>query len=724
MKQVAQNYRSGDLAVLEVPVPAGKPGGVLVRSRYSLISTGTELMKVSEARLSLLGKARARPDQVRKLVDSVAAQGAAATYQKAMNRLDSYTPLGYSLCGEVIEVGAGAEQFSVGQVVAAAGNEFALHAEVNWVPTNLCVPVPTGVSPEHAAFATVGAIAMHGIRRCEAALGETACVIGLGLIGQLVVRLLVASGIQVVGLDTVPDRCRAAEKAGALACATPDENGISQLERVLAERTGGLGADHVLIAAGGDSNGPVKAAARLARDRARIVDIGKTRLDLPWNDYYDKELEVRFSRSYGPGRYDDRYELDGVDYPAGYVRWTERRNLACFLDLLATGSVDVTGLISGIHPVQAAKQVYDRLNSGDLKGVGFLLSYPDGESAQSASTIRVPTAPVTRTPRSAGRRPASGIVRLGFIGAGNYATSMLLPHLGPQAGVELVSVATTTSLSGVNAQRKFGFSTVTTDIDTVLEDTTLDAVVVVTRHHSHAGLVAKALAAGHAVFVEKPLALTNAQLDDVITTIEATGNDRLMVGFNRRFAPLLGELATRLGTPRGSLAVRYLINAGRLAAGSWYLNEDREGSRFTGEGGHFIDTVSALIGHHPVEVHAFGGGAEVQAGLRFADGSMASISYLTGGSSRFPKETIDVTGGGRTARLDNFQKVTVWTAKGRTSKRSLTGTDKGQRVQLERFLASVRSGGPMPIGLDSLVATTRATLAVETSLATRQPVTW
>jgi len=307
MKQVAQNYKSGDLAVLDVPIPACQPGGVLVRSLYSLISTGTELMKVSEARLSLVGKARARPDQVRKLLDSVAQQGALATYQKAMNRLDSYTPLGYSLCGVVVEVGEGAEQFSVGQLVAAAGNEFALHAEVNWIPINLCVPVPDGVAAEHAAFATVGAIAMQGVRRAEVALGETACVIGLGLIGQLAVRLLVAAGVQVVGLDVVEARCRTAEKAGALICAAPGEDGLREVERVLLDRSGGLGADHVLLAAGGDSNGPVEVAARLARDRARVVDIGKTRLDLPWNAYYDKELDVRFSRSYGPGRYDDRY---------------------------------------------------------------------------------------------------------------------------------------------------------------------------------------------------------------------------------------------------------------------------------------------------------------------------------------------------------------------------------------------------------------------------------
>jgi predicted dehydrogenase/threonine dehydrogenase-like Zn-dependent dehydrogenase len=722
MKQVAQNYRSGDLAVVDVPAPACKPGGVLVRSHFSLISTGTEMMKVSEARMSLLGKARARPDQVRKLLDSVAQQGAVATYQKAMSRLDSYTPLGYSLCGVVVEVGAGAEQqFSVGQVVAAAGNEFALHAEVNWVPVNLCVPVPSGVAPEHAAFATVGAIAMQGVRRAEVALGETACVIGLGLIGQLVVRLLVASGVHVVGLDTVEARCRAAEKAGALVCAAPDDAGLAQVSRVLEERTGGLGADHVLLAAGGDSNGPVEVAARVARDRARIVDIGKTRLDLPWNAYYDKELDVRFSRSYGPGRYDDRYELEGIDYPAGYVRWTERRNLACFLDLLAEGSVDVSALVSGIHPVEDAASVYDELSSGALSGVGFLLSYGDPAAGERIErTITAGPAEAARPARP--RHSTTGALRVGFIGAGNYATSMLLPHLRDDARVDLVSVATTTSLSGLNAQRKFGFTTMSTDVDAVLDDDTLDAIFVVTRHNSHAGFVCRALERGHTVFVEKPLALTDEQLAQILAVVRATGNDRVMVGFNRRFAPLVSELQERMGGS-GAMAARYLVNAGQLAPGSWYLNEDLEGSRFTGEGGHFIDTLSALVGTAPVEVYATGSGSDVQAVLRFEGGSVASLSYLTGGSARFPKETVDVNAGGRSGRLDNFQRVSVWSTKGKAVKRALTGQDKGQRAQLERFVEASRSGGPMPIPFESLVATTRATLAIGTSLSTRLPVT-
>jgi predicted dehydrogenase/threonine dehydrogenase-like Zn-dependent dehydrogenase len=728
MKQVAQNYKSGDLAVLDVPVPACQPGGVLVRSLYSLISTGTEMMKVSEARMSLIGKARARPDQMRKLLDSVAQQGAVATYQKAMNRLDSYTPLGYSLCGVVVEVGAGAEQFSVGQVVAAAGNEFALHAEVNWIPNNLCVPVPDGVAAEHAAFATVGAIAMQGVRRAEVALGETACVIGLGLIGQLAVRLLVASGVNVVGLDVVEARCRTAEKAGAVICAAPDDNGIREVERVLLERSGGLGADHVLLAAGSDSNGPVEVAARLARDRARVVDIGKTRLDLPWNAYYDKELDVRFSRSYGPGRYDDRYELEGIDYPAGYVRWTERRNLACFLDLLVDGSVDVSSLISGIHPIEEAADVYGRLRTGSLQGVGFLLSYSDQPDSSSLSrTLHVPAQAGTKS--SSPRRGPEGRARLGFIGAGNYATSMLLPHLRDTSEAELVSVATTKALSGLNAQRKFGFSTITTDVETVLDDDSLDAVFIVTRHHSHASLVCQALERGLSVFVEKPLALTEEQLTAVLDTVERTGNDRLMVGFNRRFAPLFTDLQERFGPARGPqfrgpVSARYLINAGRLDAGSWYLHEELEGSRFAGEGGHFIDTLSALVMHHPVEAYAMAAGGSVHTTLRFEDESVGTISYVTDGSSRFPKETLDVVGDGRNGRLDNFQRVTVWSGKGKNGHRVLSGQDKGQRIQLEHFLKAVRTGSAMPIPLESLVATTRATLAVERSLSLGRPVSW
>ena len=727
MKQIAQNYKSGELTVLDAPVPACRPGGVLVQSLFSLISTGTEMMKVHEANLSMVGKARARPDQVRKVLDTVAQQGAMATYKKVMNKLDSYTPLGYSLCGVVIEVGAGAEEFKVGQLVAAAGNEFALHAEYNWVPVNLCAAVPGGVAPEHAAFATVGAIAMQGVRRAEPQLGETSLVIGLGLIGQLVVRLLVAAGVRVVGLDVIEARCRLAEQAGAVVCAAPDDEGLATVVAALDGLTSGRGADHVFLAAGGSSNGPVETAAKLARDRARVVDIGKTKLDLPWNAYYDKELDVRFSRSYGPGRYDDRYELEGIDYPAGYVRWTERRNLECFLDLLARKDLEVETLVSGTFPMQDAVKVYGDLSSGALKAVGVLLSYPapDPETVArpAASLVRsgVPTAPAR-----AGKgpnRPLGQRLAIGFIGAGNYASSMLLPHLVQLPNAELVHVTTTKSLSAVNAQRRFGFTTASTSASAVLEDESLDAIFVVTRHATHADLVCRALETGKAVFVEKPLALTGEELDRIAETIAKTGNDRLMVGFNRRFAPILVKMKVDFGPAASGSVTRYLVNAGPLGADSWYRNEG-EGSRFTGEGGHFLDTLSWWADSLPAEVYASDGGPDsddVQVTVRFANGTSGVISYLTGGNVRFPKETLDATGGGRSARLDNFRKATVWFGRGHDTIRPRGGQDKGQRAELARFVEACLTGAAMPIPFESLAATTRATIAVRDSLLSGKP---
>ncbi|MGH3792227.1 MAG: zinc-dependent alcohol dehydrogenase, partial [Pseudonocardiaceae bacterium] len=353
MKQVVQNYKTGELALLDVPVPRCRPGGVLVRTHYSLISSGTELMKVEQANMSLLNKARARPDQVAKVLQSAATTGPAATYRKVLNRLDSYTSLGYSLCGVVEQVGEGIHDVTVGDVVACAGNEHAVHSELNWVPMNLYHRVAGDVPADHAAFATVGAIAMQGVRRGEPALGEIALVIGLGLIGQLVVQLLTASGVRVVGVDPVAQRCRLAEQLGAQICGHP---GSDLIDNAVDELSDGHGVDQVYLAAGGTSNDPVELAARLSRDRARVVDIGKCSLNLPWNAYYDKELDVRFSRSYGPGRYDPGYELDGRDYPIGYVRWTERRNLGCFLDLLARHRVDVAPLISHVAAFATAVQ--------------------------------------------------------------------------------------------------------------------------------------------------------------------------------------------------------------------------------------------------------------------------------------------------------------------------------------------------------------------------------
>jgi len=730
VKQVVQNYKSGELALLDVPVPACKPGGVLVRTAFSLISTGTELMKVSEASMSMLGKARSRPDQVAKVMQSVATNGLTATYRKVINRLDSYTPLGYSLCGVVEQVGAGIDDVAVGDLVACAGNEHALHAELNWVPRNLYVPVPASVEPRHAAFGTVGSIAMQGVRQGQPQLGEVALVIGLGLIGQLVVQLLTASGVRVVGVDPAGGRCELAERLGAQACGDP---GSSVVDAAVRELTGGHGVDQVYLAAGGSTNEPVELAARLSRDRGRVVDIGKCSLNLPWNAYYEKELDVRFSRSYGPGRYDPEYELEGRDYPIGYVRWTERRNIECFLDLLAQGRVDVEPLISHVADFSEAVQTYQRLKDGELKAVAVLFGYPEPAASPAKTvSVAVPVAePVSEQARPAANGSSWGsqarsstTLGVGFVGAGNYASSMLLPHLVERSDVALRRVVTTSALSAANAKRKFGFAEASTDLDALLDDPAIDAVFVVTRHSSHAELTRRALLAGKAVFVEKPLALNVDELGRVLSAVRESGNDRLQVGFNRRFAPLLREARQRLGRRSGPASVRYLVNAGRLEHGSWYNQQDTEGSRFAGEGGHFIDTVSWLLGDDPTSVYACAtpGHTDLQVVLRYPDGSVASITYATSGDASFPKETIDLVADGKVLRFDDFQRAWLYAPKRWSSSRRPRGRDKGQRAELDAFVQAVRTGGPMPVTVTSLVATTLATLAGQASLATGAPV--
>ncbi len=718
MKQVVQNYKSGELALLDVPVPACKPGGVLVRTAYSLISTGTEMMKVSEASLSLVGKAKARPDQVAKVMQSVAANGLAATYRKAMNKLDSYTPLGYSLCGVVEEVGAGIDDVAVGDLVACAGNEHALHSELNWVPKNLYSRVPDGVDPRHAAFGTVGSIAMQGVRRGEPQIGDVALVIGLGLIGQLVVQLLVASGVRVVGVDPDPARCALAAQLGALKCGDP---GSGVVDTAVAEITGGHGVDQVYLAAGGSTNEPVELAAKLSRDRGRVIDIGKCSLNLPWNAYYEKELDVRFSRSYGPGRYDPEYELEGRDYPIGQVRWTERRNLECVVDLMGSGRLDVEPLISHVSDFSDAVETYRRLNEGELKAVAVLFEYEQRPASVIDHAVSAVSVPHSARPRVS---PKTGAVRIAFVGAGNYASSMLLPHLAEMEDVALTDVVTTSALSGANAKRKFGFGRATTDLDAVLEEPSIDAVFIVTRHSSHAELTRRALLAGKAVFVEKPLALSEKELEIVLGAIEESGNDRLQVGFNRRFAPLLNESVLHFGPRVGPASVRYLVNAGKLDSGSWYNQQDSEGSRFAGEGGHFIDTVGWLLGADPVSVYATAtpGHQDLQILLRYPDGSTASIAYTTSGSSAFPKETIDVTADGKVLKFDDFARASVFGRKKWASSRIPKGRDKGQPAELAAFVNALKTGVSMPVSVDSLVSTTLATLAVNRSLETGAPV--
>ena len=713
MRQVTQNYKSGRIRVDQVGEPACPRGGVVVRTAFSVISAGTEGMKVREGKLSLLGKAMARPDQVRKVLRTLRQQGPIATFEKVMNRLDSLTPLGYSLSGVVADVGAEGGEFQRGQRVACGGAECAFHADLVAVPRNLVVPVPDGVSLRHACFATVGSIALQGYRRAEMQLGETAGVIGLGLLGQILVRILRAAGVRVLGVDIAGARCELAASAGASSF-TPDDPALRSAVRVLP----GSGVDCVFITAGGTSNGPAELAVEMARDRARVVDVGKTRLDLPWNDYYMKELDLRFSRSYGPGRYDPVYEQKGVDYPAGYVRWTERRNMSSFVALLAEGRVDLEPIITDERGIDEAEEVYEAIARGE-GGLGMLFRYPAAPDASHRPAVTI-------SRREA--RPATGRARLGFIGAGNYASTMLLPQLARLDGVELVEVATRTGLSGANVQRRFPFRRVSTDVAGLLAADDIDAVLIATRHSTHPQLVAAALRTGRTVFVEKPLAIDTAGLETVRQALIDSGNDRLQVGFNRRFAPLVRDVAA-IFRPRSSpLFMSYRVHAGQLESGSWYL-DTTEGSRFAGEGGHFLDVFSFLTGSRPVRVSATALRPEtataddrenVGVTVTYEDGSVGSLLYLTRGGSRVPKEELEVFADGKTVRLHNFAGVEVYEGDKRRTKRARL--DKGQPAEMAAFIQAVRSGGQMPIPLDSLLDTTLATLAVDQSLRRGQPV--
>jgi predicted dehydrogenase/threonine dehydrogenase-like Zn-dependent dehydrogenase len=718
MKQISQNYKNGSIRLQNVNAPGLKPGGVLVQSIFSVISSGTEGMKVKEGQLSYLGKARARPDQVKQVLKTMQQQGLKSTYHKVMNRLDSLTPLGYSLSGIVTAVGSDTDEFVVRQRVACAGAGFANHAEINFIPKNLVVSVPNNVSMEHAAFTTIGAIAMQGFRQSQLQLGETACVIGLGLIGQILLQILKAAGIQVVGVDISEERCKMAVAMGANASGSPED--ISLLHSI--ERlTGGHGIDCVFISAGGNSNQPVEFAVSIARDRAKIIDIGKTKLDLPWKEFYEKELDVRFSRSYGPGRYDPVYEEQGIDYPIGYVRWTEKRNMISFLDLVSEKRISLDPIIAQIFPFSEAERVYQELAESKLSGIGYLFQYPEEVNQISTKFKKIETGKTEKRKLD--------IVRLGVIGVGNYASSMLLPHIYKSEYVKLVAVSTSTSLSAANAVRKFGFDRMSTDYHDLLESPDIDAVIIATRHSSHAQITVEALMAGKSVFVEKPLALTFEEVESVRQAIDATGNERLLVGFNRRFSPMFLEIAKPFQSIESPVIMNYRVHAGKLASDSWYL-DSREGSRFVGEAGHFFDIFSFFTDSRPSSVICSSLQPEKPTAddrenmivtVNYEDGSVGNLLYLTQGSMKAPKEYFEVFGGGCTALINNFVSLSVY--KGNTFHRSKLGRmDKGQKDELHAFISALRSGNAMPISVQSVIDTTLVTLSAIESLRKGQRI--
>lgn len=693
MKQVAQHYRSGALSVRKVPAPALKAGHVIVATTTSLLSAGTEKAMTDLAKASLAGKALARPDLVRQVIDKAKREGIVATLEKVRSKLDNPVALGYSCAGRVVEVGAGVDGLKPGDRVACAGAGYATHAELNAIPKNLCVPIPDGVDDEDAAFVTVGAIALQGVRQAQPTLGERVVVIGLGLLGLITVQLLKANGCRVLGFDPVTAKGDLARSLGADAvCA---EGLIEAADGF----TSGRGADAVIITASTPSDEPANTAAAIARLKGRIVLVGMVGMHLSRDAFYKKELDVRLSMSYGPGRYDPAYEERGHDYPFAYVRWTERRNMEAFLELIGEGRVTPKALVTHRFAIAEAENAYALLDGGEPY-IGILLTYPRVASGTLARKVEVSPRKVT---------PKAGTLGIGFIGAGNFAKSVLLPELRRQAGVSLTGVATATGLSGTHAAEKFGFSFATTDAEQILTDPATDVVFIATRHDTHAPLAIEALKAGKHVFVEKPLAINEAQLDAVIAAAEAS-DKVLMVGFNRRFAHLIVKARAALKGRTAPLVMLYRVNAGPVPAESW-LHGDEGGGRLIGEVCHFIDTLSFLADAPPVErqiVQAKDHPDALSLQLRFADGSIGTIVYTSLGDRSFPKEYLEIFGASRVITIDDFRRA-VFVSDGRTKRERVARQDKGFAEELRQFLAAVRGEQPPPIALEALRATTEVT---------------
>lgn len=708
MKIVVQNFKTGVLSVADVPAPRVGAGQVLVRVHSSLISAGTDRAIIGLGKKGYLGKALDRPDLASKVINRARTEGLWPTYQVVKNLLAEPVPLGYSLVGTALEVGREVNDIAVGDRVACAGLGYANHAELVAIPKNLCIGVPAAVSDEQAAYVTLGAIAMHGVRQCGQQLGASVLVVGLGLVGQLTVQLCVAAGMRVAGLDFDQARCDLAARSGALLAATPSTAGLATS---IAAMTAGDGVDGVLLTAAARDSGEVfDLVARLCRDRARVVVVGDIKMDINRRAYFEKELEIVQSRSYGPGRYDPSYEGEGRDYPVGYVRWTERRNFASFLQLIAEQRLDPARLTTQRFPIERAAEAYD-LVTGKTRAfsIGIVLEYA-GTAAPAAAV------------RTAAVKPApAGRIGLGVIGTGTFAKGVLLPALMATEQFEMIGVASSKGISAKAVADKYHACYAHSDSAAVLDDPAIHALVIATRHDTHAHYVIEGLRRDKHVFVEKPLALSAAELAAVEQAAQ-TSKATLTVGFNRRFAPLVGQMAMHFAGRVEPMMMLYRVNAGRIALRAelaWVHDARVGGGRIIGEACHFIDTMQSMCGALPVSVqvaHINPRRSDVAANdivtftVTFADGSVGTVHYWSNGDARYPKERFEVFAQERMALLDNF-RVLELVAAGKTTRRRSFGVDKGYAQEAAAFARACRSGQPA-IALDSLLATSAVALAV------------
>jgi predicted dehydrogenase/threonine dehydrogenase-like Zn-dependent dehydrogenase len=708
MKQVIQDFRTGELSVAEVPAPALARGFVLVRNNFSLISSGTERSTVKTAKASLLGKARQRPDLVKQVLDSFRKDGFSETLKRVRTKLETLKELGYSSAGTVLASMDIQGRFKPGDRVACGG---ASHAGIVTVPQNLVVKVPEIVGLDAAAFTTLGAIAMQGIRQANPCLGEFVCVIGLGLLGQLTAQILRANGCQVFGVDTADSMVALGAETS---CHIARKRSDLGLEAAFAAFTGGHGFDSVIITAATQSTDPVELATAILRQKGVIVVVGAVPMNIPREPhFYKKELQLKISCSYGPGRYDPTYEEGGQDYPYGYVRWTENRNMQAFVKLLENQSVDVQPLISHVFEIEQAQRAYDIVAGKVLeRHLGILLKYP--ELPEEYSLERVPQATAV-SPATPG---------IGFIGAGSFAQKFLIPF-AQQRG-ELVSVATTRGVTAKSVCDKFGFGSHTTDAHDILSDPRINTVFIATRHDTHAAFAAAALQVGKNVFVEKPLALGEDELTQVLESAIQHSDCRLMVGYNRRFSPLARRAREVFQHVPGPLLINYRVNAGFLPKEHWTQSE-QGGGRILGEVCHFVDLMQFLTGSEPTGVYAASVSADnaqmpdqdnVVIALRFRNGSVGQISYIACGDKLLSKERIEIFGGGQSFVIDDF-KLGEHYASGSRRKIKLPG--KGHLEEVDAFLQAICEGKPSPISLDSLVLTSLSTFAILDALRTGLP---
>ena len=712
MKQLSQ-YQDGRLELQEVPLPTPPPSGVLVRVTHSVISVGTERMKVEQARMNLLQKARARPDQVRKVLDTAKTLGWKAAIEKVRNRLDTPTPLGYSVSGLVEAVDAANTRLRVGDRVACGGAECAFHAEYVAVPDMLCAKVPEGVENWQAAYTTIASIALQAVRQLEPTLGERVLVMGQGLVGLLVTNLLAASGARVMAVDLAPARRSFCEAMGAERVVILGAQNLADEVRAWTE---GYGVDAAVLATATTDNTPAEQALESLRDRGRLVIVGNTRVDLPWKLTYEKEIQLRYSRSYGPGRYDPAYEWGGVDYPIGYVRWTEQRNFDAVLNLMQTGRLNLAALTTRRAPFASALEVYQDLMAAGMKDIGVVLEYGEGRGEKEEGRAEGSSPVSSQIPRVA--KPVS---RLDVIGAGNFARTMLLPHLA--GNISLGTVVNATSLSANHVKGKFAFAQASTDANAVFAsfDPSASAVMIATRHHLHAPLVQQSLEANRHVFVEKPLCLSREELTAIDEAL-AKSSGSVMVGFNRRFAPASVELKKLIASTPGPKTASFRVMPGKLDPHHWTANHAESGGRVLGEACHFLDYFCFLFAARPVRVLAQttwpASGRlpfpdSVTAQIEFSDGSCGQLVYSAEGDSTWPKETCTVFGAGFVAELSNFQELTIHRGRRKTNH---SFNSKGHAEEMAAWLAFLRGEAAHPLPYEQSRQSMALTFAVLESI--------